>query len=139
MKRSRNKDFDPNASDLNHKAYKSGCKEYNRGHFKQAAKAFTESLDYWPEDPQAWFALGNCYDELNKPAKAEKCFRESLQYTSPNHQSDVFYNLGNSLLDQAKFEEAIECYGKVSAQSSGYRAAQINMERAQDENPNKNS
>ena len=139
MKRSSNKEFDPNASELNHEAYKTGCENYNRGQFKKAAKAFTESLEYWPEDSQAWFALGDCFDELNKPAKAEQCFRKSLQFAAPEEQSDVLYNLGNSLLDQAKFVEAIECYIKVSAQSSSYRAAQINMERAKNGNPNKNS
>jgi len=139
MKRSNNKEFDQNASDLNDKAYKSGCKNYNRGLYKNAAKDFIESLEYWPEDPQAWFALGNCFDELNKPTKAEKCFRTSLQFTEPNKQSDVLYNLGNSLLDQSKFEKAIECYTKVSAQSAAYRAAQINLERAKNGNSKKNS
>ena len=131
MKRSNSKEYDPNASELNHKAYKSGCEDYKRGHFKRGVKSFTESLEYWPEDSQAWFALGNCYDELNKPDKAEKCYRESLQFTIPEKQSDALYNLGNSLLDQARFLEAIECYIKVSPQSSSYNAAQINIKRAQ--------
>jgi tetratricopeptide (TPR) repeat protein len=139
MKRTINKDLDPNSSKLNHTLYKLGCNLFNKAKYKKAAKAFTESLEYWPEDPQAWFALGDCYDELNKPEKAEKCFRKSLQYTAPNEQSDVLYNLGNSLLDQAKFSEAIKCYNKVSAQSSTYKAAQKNMERAQNGNSNKNS
>jgi len=139
MKQRDNKELDPQASELNDKAYKFGCENYNRGHYKKAAKAFTESLDYWPEDPQAWFALGNCYDELNKPSKAENCFRKSLQFTAKDKESDVLFNLGNSLLDQGKFSEAIECYVKVSAQSQAYRAAQINLERARNGNPNKNS
>ena len=139
MVRSSNKELAQNASELNHAAYKVGCENYNQGHFKKAAKSFKESLEYWPEDPQAWFALGNCYDELNKPAKAEKFFRASLQFTNSEKESDIYYNLGNSLLDQSKFSEAIECYDKVSTQSSIYRAAQINMERAKDGNPNKNS
>ena len=139
MKRRNNKEFDPQASDLNHKAYKSGCEHYKRGHYKKAAKAFSESLEYWPEDPQAWFALGNCHDELNKPKKAEACFRKSLRFTATDRQPDVLFNLGNSLLDQGKIEEAIGCYVKVSAQSQAYRAAQINMERAQNGNPKKNS
>lgn len=139
MKRSSNKEFDLKASEFNHEAYKIGIENFNLGQFKKAAKAFTESLEYWSEDSQAWFALGDCYDELNKPAKAEKCFRKSLQFTPPDMQSDALYNLGNSLLDQAKFEEAIECYVKVPAQSSTYRMAQINMGRAKNGNPNKNS
>jgi tetratricopeptide (TPR) repeat protein len=139
MKRSSNKEFNPDASELNQKAYKSGCDYYDHSSYKKAAKAFAESLEYWPEDSEAWLALGNCYDELNKPAKAEQCFRKSLQFVSPDKKNNVFYNLGNSLLDQAKFGEAIECYIKVSPQSSVYRAAQINMERAKNGNSNKNS
>ena len=139
MKRSNNKEFDLKASEFNHEAYKTGCENYKHGQFKKAAKAFTEALEYWPEDPQAWFALGNSFDELNKPAKAEKCFRESLLFATAKTQSDVLFNLGNSLLDQAKFEEAIGCYIQVSPQSAAYRAAQTNMKRAQNGNPHKNS
>ncbi len=129
----------PKASDFNHELYKSGCKYYKEGNYKKAKKAFSESIKYWPEDPQAWFALGNCYDELNAPAKAEESFTKSLNFTAKENKSDVFYNLGNSLLDQAKFVEAIDCYTQVFAQSSVYRMAQINLERAKNKNTNKNS
>ncbi|MCU7816614.1 MAG: tetratricopeptide repeat protein [Candidatus Thiodiazotropha sp. (ex Rostrolucina anterorostrata)] len=139
MKRTIDKESDHHSSELNHKLYKAGCDFFEKKEFKKAGKAFSEALEYWPQDTQAWFALGNCYDELNKPAKAEKAFKKALQLCAQNKQSDILYNLGNSLLDQAKFEEAIEYYKKVSAQSSAYRAAQINMERAINGNPNKNS
>jgi len=139
MKRSSNEEFDPDASELNHKAYKIGCENYDQRLFKKAAKAFAESTEYWPEDYQAWHALGNCFDELNKPARAEPCYRKFLELTVPEKQSNAWYNLGNSLLDQAKFEEAIECYIRVSAQSSIYRSALQNMERAKNGNSNKNS
>jgi outer membrane protein assembly factor BamD (BamD/ComL family) len=76
MKRSENKSQNPDASDMNHEAYKDGCHHYNQGNFKKAKNAFSE---------------------------------------------------------------AIGCYVKVSAQSTTYRAAQINMERAKNGNPAKNS
>lgn len=139
MKRSDKKEFDEDASEHNHQAYMSGVEEFKRGQFKAAAKVFSEALEYWPEDPQAWFALGNCHDELNRPAKAERCFRKSLKFSEPDKRSDILYNLGNSLLDQSKFLEAIECYIKVPAQSSAYSSAQTNMERAKNGNPRKNS
>jgi len=139
MKRYSEKSFSPDASDLNHASYKEGCDHYNHGNFSRAKIAFENALEYWPLDPQAWFALGNCYDELNKPSKAEDCFRKSLKYTSDEKQSDVFYNLGNSLYDQRRLPEAIECYEKVSGQSSAYRASQINLARAKDELSNSNT
>ena len=121
MKRYTEKSFSPDASDLNHEGYKEGCKYYKQGDFKRARHAFETALEYWPLDPQAWFALGNCYDELKKPSKAEDCFRKSLKYTSQDKLSDVYCNLGNSLYDQNKLSEAIDFYSKVSAQSTAYR------------------
>lgn len=139
MNRSSRKEFDLDASNLNHKAYTVGCDYYNYGDFKKAVKAFSESIEYWPKDYQAWHALGNCFDELNKPVKAESCYRKFLELAVPEKQDYALYNLGNSLLDQAKFKEAIQCYIKVSGQSTVYLSAQQNMERAKNGNSNKNS
>ena len=120
----------PEASDLNHKSYGEGVTLYKEGNFQRAKRAFEESLEYWPEDPQAWFALGNCFDEMKKPSKAENCFRSALVYAQEEKKSDVYFNLGNSLYDQEKLDEAIECYLKVLAQSGAYPAAQKNLRRA---------
>ena len=118
------------ASDLNHKAYGDGVKQYKLGNFKNAKHDFKLALEYWPEDSQAWFALGNCFDEMKRPKRAEKCFRKALFYTQANNESKIYYNLGNSLYDQEKFAEAIECYLKVSAQSTVYTVARENLVRA---------
>lgn len=137
MKRTIEKSALPQASDLNHAAYKEGCAHYNQGNYSKAKQSFKTALEYWQEDPQAWYALGNCYDELNKPNKAEECFKKSLEYTVSEDQSDVLFNLGNSLFDQNKLSGAIACYSKVSAQSKAYWAAQRNMKLANDALSNK--
>ncbi len=139
MKRYTEKSFLPEASDLNHEAYTDGCKHYKKGNFSRAKKAFLSAIEYWPQDSQAWHALGNCYDELEKPNKAEGCFRKSLKYTAPGKESDVLFNLGNSLFDQKKYTEAVECYSKVSGQSSAYTVAQRNMRLAKDAMPRNNT
>jgi Flp pilus assembly protein TadD len=64
----------PDASELNHQAYKSGYALSRDGNYYKAKFAFKEALRYWPKDPQAWMALGNCHDELNDPKAAEKCY-----------------------------------------------------------------
>lgn len=125
------KSLTDNASDLNHKSYGNGIKHYNQGNFSAAKLEFEVALEYWPEDPQAWFALGNCFDELKKPSKSEKCFRTALIHSSEKAKSSTYFNLGNSLYDQDKFRAAIDCYRKVSAQSSTYIVAQRNLERAE--------
>ena len=139
MTRSKIKEFNKKASEYNHAFYKLGCEEFDRANFKNAVKAFSESLDYWPEDPKAWLALGNCYDELNHPVKAEECYRKALSLESETNKDACYYNLGNSLLDQSKFDEAIMFYKLASAQSKPYNLAQINMERAKNGISTKNS
>ena len=118
------------ASDKNHEAYGRGAKLFDQGSYSLAKNEFTVAIDYWPEDPEAWMALGNCFDELKKPKKAEECFKKALLYCSKEKEPDLLFNLANSLFDQMRYEEAIAIYQKVSAQSPVYAAAKNNMERA---------
>jgi len=66
------------AFDPNHAAYVKGDALWKQGRFKEAAQYFQLAADEWPEDYQAWWALGNCYTELKKPRKAEDAFRKAL-------------------------------------------------------------
>lgn len=139
MKRYSEKAFHSDASDLNHEAYGEGCKHYNNKDFNRAKNSFEIALEYWPLDPQALMALGNCFDELNKPSRAEKCYRKSLKYSAEKDIPSVLYNLGNSLFDQGKMAEAIECYSKISGQNEVYSSAQRNSKLAHESIIKKNS
>ncbi len=114
-------------TEANYQAYCLGCEHFKSGRFSQAKQAFNEAITYWPEDGEAWMALGNCFDELGKPLKAEECYRSALQYVDEARKQDVLFNLGNSLLDLAEFDKAIAIYQQVSAQSAVYPKAQRNM------------
>jgi tetratricopeptide (TPR) repeat protein len=139
MKRYTERSFSPDASDLNHKGYGEGVEHYKKGNFNKAKHAFETALEYCPLDPQAWFALGNCFDELNKPSRAEKCFRKAMLYSAEEKLSDVYFNLGNALFDQNNLIEAADYYRKVSAQSSSYSVAQKNLKLVENELSNKNT
>jgi Flp pilus assembly protein TadD len=114
-------------SEANHQAYCQGCEHFKSGRFSQAKQAVNEAISYWPEDGEAWMALGNCFDELGKPLKAEECYRSALQYVDEARKQDVLFNQGNSLFDLAEFDKAIAIYQQVSAQSAVYPKAQRNM------------
>ena len=139
MKRYSEKSFHPDASDLNHEAYAEGCKFYDKGHFSRAKRSFETALEYWPLDPQALMAVGNCYDELNNPSRAEVFYRKSLKYSAEKGIANVMFNLGNSLFDQGKMEEAIECYSKISGQEKVFWSAQRNTKLANDRISQNNS
>jgi len=117
----------PEASELNHEAYKRGCSLFQDGSFHKAKLAFEEALSYWPKDSQAWMALGNCEDELNQPKAAERCFRRALLYCEDKNRSAIRFNLANSLLDQERHSEAIELYEQIPEESDVYAPAQRNL------------
>jgi tetratricopeptide (TPR) repeat protein len=52
--------------DPNHAAYAKGDKLFKQGRFGDAAKLFRLAAEAWPEDWQAYWALGNCYSEIKK-------------------------------------------------------------------------
>ena len=130
MKKYGTKAFHPNASELNHEAYQSGCAHFKKGMYGNAKAAFAEALGYWPKDSQAWMALGNCHDRLNQPKLAESCFRRALQCCSEKDRDGIRFNLANSLLDQKRFAEAAKLYVIIPVRSSIYLKAQRNLELA---------
>ena len=117
----------PDASELNHEAYKRGCTLFHDENYHKAKLAFEEALSYWPKDSQAWMALGNCEDELNKPKASESCFRRALKYCEDKNRNAIRFNLANSLLDQERHGEAIELYEQIPGDNDVYAQAQRNL------------
>ncbi len=130
MDKRKRKEDSGESSDLNHSLYEKGRTFYNAGDYRKATAAFKEALEYWPEDGEAWLALGNCYDASKKPKRAEKCFRQSLAHETEKFRDKALFNLGNSLYDQCLFEEAIECYDKISNNADVYAPAMTNKNKA---------
>jgi len=117
----------PTASDDNHEIYVLGCQFYNASKFNKAITVFKNALEYWPEDDAAWWALGNCYTDTNRPRKAEQCFRKAITYATSEYHDAIYFNLTNSLYDQGFLNDAIDVYEKISAGSEIGRKAQRNL------------
>ena len=120
----------PDAPQRNHDAYVAGLFHYENGDYKNAKAHFKEAVQYWPEDADAWMALGNCYDSMHKPLKAEEYFRKALAVCAHAESANILYNLGNSLYDQAKYESATEAYLQIPKGHRIWPKALINLEHA---------
>ena len=120
----------PDTSDANHEEYKLGCTAYNNNRYSEAKSHFTNAIEFWPEDYQAWWALGNSYSELGRHSKAEHCYRQALEYNENENEAELLFNLGNSLFDQERYSDAIEIYSKITEQSSTWTKAQKNKDLA---------
>lgn len=75
-------------------------------------------------------ALGNCYDRIKKPHRAEKCFRNALGNAPANDREGIIFNLGNSVYDQGRYAESIELFQKLSSGTDLWVKAQRNIELA---------
>ena len=114
---------------VNHEIYGKGCLLFEQGSYRDAISCFREALEYWPEDPEAWLALGNSYGACGKARKAEGSYRKSLEFQTDKTRDATLFNLGNVLVDQDKLSEAVECYEQVSPSSSMYPSVRINIEK----------
>ncbi len=128
----RSKSDHPDASELNHACYKAGCAHFDCADYSRARAAFLEALEFWPEDWAAWMALGNTLDALSKPQSAEAAFRKALEFVPEAKADGVLFNLGNSLLDQGLYRQAIELYGRVPKGSQLWAKAEKNASLAEE-------
>ena len=99
--------------DPNHVAYLKGDNLWKKGCFKEAAQCFLVALAEWPEDYQAYWALGNCYSELGKPRKAEQSFRQAIALCPNADKITLLFNLANTLFDQKRYVSAIKLYSEI--------------------------
>lgn len=101
--------------DGNHYWYIVGDLYWKLGSYESALIAFRRSHKCWPDDAQALWAMGNCYDKLRRPYLAARCFTRALVIDPAN--DSLRFNLGNALFDLGKYVSAINEF-KVIIQSN---------------------
>ncbi len=103
------------ASDTNHAWYCVADSKLRLGDASEAISAFKKAYRAAPEDVQCLLAIGNCYDMLKKPKLAERFLRKALLLNPiGRNKAAVLVNLGNSLLDQHRWADAMECFAAPS-------------------------
>jgi tetratricopeptide (TPR) repeat protein len=103
----------PFYDDANHAWYIVGDLYWHCREYMSSLEAFRNSLKMRPDDVEAVWAIGNCYDKLKDPEMAEYFFRKALRLAPANYS--IRFNLGNSLFDQGKFSEALREYKKIAS------------------------
>ena len=98
--------------------YTNLCRAYNEDNKPQLALIeCNNALRLKPDDGETNFYLGRAYTLLNRPAEADKYYKQALtgliEYTQ-NHpdDSDGFYLLGNAYAVDKQGAKAIESYKK---------------------------
>lgn len=100
--------------DKNHAWYCIGDIYFRQEKYALAKQSFKKSVSYRCSDDEALMAIGNCYDALKRPRLAERYFRKALSVSlSAKSRAKATFNLANSLLDQARFDEAITLFEQL--------------------------
>ncbi|MEO7291911.1 MAG: VWA domain-containing protein, partial [Ginsengibacter sp.] len=88
-----------------------GNDAYKKKQYSEAAGEYLTAIKKSPENPTAYFNLGNALYKTNKPDEALKSYDNTVQTSKTNPiKQNAFYNGGVVLQSQKKLPECIKAY-----------------------------
>jgi Ca-activated chloride channel homolog len=100
------------------------------GKADDALKAYDRAVQALPEEPIAHFDRGVALYQLGKFPEAQKEFQRASEGHDPSVKADAYYNMGNSLLKQERFKDALDAYKHTLGLRPEDRRAKWNLELA---------
>ncbi|OGU58603.1 MAG: hypothetical protein A2X64_05105 [Ignavibacteria bacterium GWF2_33_9] len=110
---------------------KKGNSLYKKDKFKDAEVQYRKALEIDPNSNIAKFNLGTSYYRQGNFDKAKESF-DGVDNKSFDKKdlAGAYYNLGNSLLQEKKYQESIDSYKKALVNSPNDKDAKYNLEYA---------
>ena len=102
--------------------------EYYQNQEFEAAKNYYESIILESENPEAQLGKGSSSFQLGDYDSAKGAFEESLRSNDNIIRSKALYNLGNTLYQNQKNEEALAYYRKALELNPDDKEARYNYE-----------
>lgn len=100
-----------NAQTADKKSVRHGNKEFRKAHYPEAEVDYKKGLIADTTSMAARYNLGNTYYKLENYSEADRYYGESVDSLSRSkYGSDLYHNMGNSLVKQQKYKEAIDAY-----------------------------
>lgn len=97
--------------DLNHAWYCVADCKFRLNDVFGAVSAFKKAYAANPQDIESLLAIANCYDALGRPKMSERFLRKAILLNPKGRNlAAVLVNLGNALMDQRRWLEAIDCF-----------------------------
>jgi len=100
-----------------------------RGNLDTANEYYQASLDHHPSSA-TYNNYGGLMLQMNKPKKAEEYFRKALDNPRYRHPDIAYINLGDALLLQKRFNEAIAAYRQARILNPVQEVSRIREARA---------
>lgn len=113
------------------KQVKEGNRLYQEKKYNEAATAYQEALIKNPSYTPGIFNLGNALLKQQQYDAARQAMENAAAQTNdPTLQSGARYNVGNSFMEEKKWEQAIEAYKKTLRINPQDEAAKYNLSYA---------
>lgn len=110
---------------------RSGNSSYKEGKFTDAEKSYRKALELNKNSYKGKFNLGTAvYKEKNFEESAKIYEDLSNQKMDPKARADVYYNLGNSLMEAKKYDQSVMAYMKSLLSNPEDKDTKYNLEYA---------
>jgi Ca-activated chloride channel homolog len=107
-----------------------GNRQLQAGKADKALAAYDRAVQALPEEPIAHFDRGVALYQLGKFPEAQKEFQRASEGHDASVKADAYYNMGNALLKQDRFKEALDAYKHTLGLRPDDRRAKWNLELA---------
>lgn len=113
------------------KMVREGNDLYEEGNYSEAEIEYRKALSEKPDYYKGKFNLGDAMYGQENYEESGKIFGELGEIAkTPEEKSGSWYNLGNSLMEQQKYQESIEAYKKALRLDPDDQDAKYNLEYA---------
>lgn len=110
--------------------YSKGKSLYEKENYDEAETVLKSALEHGEEPGKIYRALGDVAYQKNDYEQALKFYDQSLLTKTEDDDVDIYFNKGNSYLNQQQFDKAAEEYKNVLAKSPNDQSAKKNLEIA---------
>ncbi|MCB2207528.1 MAG: tetratricopeptide repeat protein [Bacteroidetes bacterium] len=113
------------------KLVREGNNLYEEGNYQEAEIEYRKALSEKPDYVKGKFNLGDAMYGQENYEESGKIFGELGETAkTPSAKSGSWYNLGNTLMNQQKYQESIEAYKKALRVNPNDQDAKYNLEYA---------
>lgn len=114
-----------------HHFQRKGDEQYKNSKYREAEEAYRQAEKRKWEDPEINYNLGNAVYRQGHYDASEKLFQQSAVQTKDSAlKADALHNLGNSLLLQHKYREAVDAYQNSLRLRPGEAETKANLQLA---------
>ena len=91
----------------------SGLRQYKKGNYQEAIRAYDRILKDHDDWEEAHFGKGAALYKSQRIEEARREFEKAISVKDPLRKSAVYYNLGNTLFQNGRIEESLAFYKKA--------------------------